>query len=265
MASAYREALQLAPDLPEAQLGMGWFHLLSGHRDEAYGWFVMAHRLAPESARVNYAIGVFLGHIGLVEKAVDYLDRAVELGERSTRTYRMRAFYALLAGRPDRAASDAARLCELNPNNAKMFSIRALSLAMQRDLEGADLEMNVAITLAPDDPYVGLARAYLAAVRGERDTALGILNTLRAKASVPSVFVAQIYALIGMGEEAVAELRRALEADRRLFHRVAVPYAFLANRQDSDFDQLRNHPGFRAVLAELMAEHDDLLKRYSGL
>jgi tetratricopeptide (TPR) repeat protein len=264
MASAYREALELAPDLPEAHLGMGWFHLLSGNRDEACAWFQEALRMAPKSPWVNYHIGVFFGHIGLVEKAIVFIGRAIDLGERSTRTFRMRAFYEMLAGEFGAAAADAARLCAMNPTNPKMFSIRALNLAMKGDLEEAGRQLKVAEALDRDDPYVALTNAYFAALRGERDEALGIVNTMREKGSPPSVLVARIYALLGLGEQVVVELRRALEADQRRFHRVAVPYAFLANPRDSVFDQLRSHPGFRAIVAELMAEHDDLLKRYSG-
>jgi tetratricopeptide (TPR) repeat protein len=265
MNSAYQEALRLAPDLPEAHVGMGWSRLLGGHRDEAYVWFTKARDLAPSSPRVNYQIGTFLGHIGLVDKAVAYLSRAIDLGERSTRAYRMRAFYEILAGQFGAAASDAAKLCEMNPTNGKMFCAHSRALLMQRDFEGAARELQVAAVLSPADPEVRLTKALLAAARGEKDSALEALGEVRAQAAVPSPFVGQIYALLGLEEEAVREIRKGLDLDMTLFQRLAYPYPALADPKNFLYDKVRDHPDFRLILKELKAGQDDLLARYSGL
>jgi Flp pilus assembly protein TadD len=265
MNSAYQEALRLAPDRPEAHMGMGWSRLLGGHRDEAYVWFTKARDLAPSSPRVNYQIGTFLGHIGLVDKAVAYLSRAIDLGERSTRAYRMRAFYEVLAGQFGAAASDAAKLCEMNPTNGKMFCAHARALLMQRDFEGAARELQVAAVLSPDDPEVRLTKALLAAARGEKDKALEAVGEIRAGATAPSPFVGQIYALLGLEEEAIREIRNGLDRDMKLFQRLAYPYPALSDPKNFLYDKVRDHPDFRLILKELKAGQDDLLTRYSGL
>jgi tetratricopeptide (TPR) repeat protein len=265
MNSAYQEALRLAPDLPEAHVGMGWSHLLSGHRDEAYGWFAKARDLAPSSPQVNYQIGTFLGHIGLVDKAVVYLSRAIDLGERSTRAYRMRAFYEILVGQFGAAAEDTVKLCEMNPTNGKMFSSHARALLMQRDFEGAARELQVAGVLSPDDLEVRLTQALLAAVRGEKEKALDGVREIRARSPAPSPFAAQIYALLGLQKEAIREIRNGLDLDMRLFQRLAYPYEDLNDPRNFVYDKVRDHPDFRAIVEELKAERDDLLKRYGGL
>jgi len=265
MNSAYRETLRLAPDRPEAHLGMGWSRLLGGSRDEAYVWFTKALDLAPSSPLVNYHIGTFLGHIGLADKAVAYLSRAIDLGERSTRAYRMRAFYEVLAGQYGAAAADAARLCEMNPTNGKMFCCHARALLMQRDFEGAARELQVAAVLSPDDPEVRLTQALLAAARGERDKALEAVREIRAGATAPSPFVGQIYALLGLKQEAIREIRNGLDLDMKLFQRLAYPYESLSDPRSFVYDKVRDHPDFRAIVEELKAKRDDLLTRYSGL
>jgi tetratricopeptide (TPR) repeat protein len=265
MNSAYQEALRLAPDRPEALVGMGWSRLLGGQRDEAYVWFTKARDLAPSSPWVNYHVGVFLGHIGLVDKAVAYLSRAIDLGERSTRSYRMRAFYEILAGQFGAAASDAARLCEMNPTNGKMFCAHARALLMQRDFEGAARELYVAAVLSPDDPEIRLTQALLAAARGERDKALEAAREIRSGSPAPSPFAAQIYALLGLEQEAIREIRNGLDLDMKLFRRLAYPVESLGDPRNFVYDKVRDHPDFRAIVEELKAAHDDILARYSGL
>jgi tetratricopeptide (TPR) repeat protein len=265
MNAAYREALRLAPNLAEAHLGMGWSRLLGGFRDEAYVFFVKAHDLAPSSALVNYQIGVFLGHIGLVDKAVVYLSRAINLGERSTRAFRMRAFYEIQNGQFGAAAADAAQLCERHPTNGKMFSAHARTLLMLKDHDGAARELEVARVLSPADRDVDLVQALLQAARGEAERALETVRGLKADAPSPSPDVARIYALLGLAEEAVGEIKAGIELERRLFQRQAFAYFDLSDPRNFVYDKVRSHPAFQALVAELKAEYDDLLKRYQGL
>lgn len=265
MTAAYAEALRLAPDLPEALVGMGWSRLLSGQRDEAYGWFHKALDLAPSYPLVNYNVGCFLGHIGLVNKAVVYLTRAIDLGERSVRGFRMRAYYESLAGQYRAAAADTARLCEMNPTNGKMFSAHARNLFMLKDFEGAARELEIASVLSSGDPEVQITWALLEAARGERDKALGSVRVYQARSPGPSSMLAPIYALLGLTDETIRVIQSCLSRDRTAFHRLAFPYPCLGGPEDFVYDKVRDSPGFRKIVADLKAEQDDLLSRYSGL
>jgi tetratricopeptide (TPR) repeat protein len=265
MVAAYTEALRLAPDLPEALVGMGWSRLFSGQRDEAYGWFHKALDLSPSDPGVNYHIGCFLGHIGLVDKAVVYLTRAIDLGERSTQGFRMRAYYASMAGQYRAAAADTAKLCEMNPTNGKMFCAHARALVMLKDFAGAERELDVAAVLAPGDPGIQLTRAVLAAARGEKDRALEMVRDLRERSAAPSAYFVPVQALLGLADEAIGEIQAGLDKDMASFQRVAFPYRSLGDPGNFLFDKLRDHPAFRKILADLKAEQDDLLKRYTGL
>ena len=265
MAAAYAEALRLAPDLPDAQVGMGWSRLFSGQKDEAYVWFHQALDLSPSDPLVNYQVGCFLGHIGLADKAVVYLSKAIDLGERSTRSFRMRAFYESMAGLHQAAAADTAKLCDLNPTNGKMFCAHARALVMLKDFAGAARELDVASVLAPGDPDVLCTRAFLQAARGERDKALESVRAFRELTPERSMLFAPIYALLGLADQAIGEIRDCLARDRTSFQRVAFPYASLGDPGNFVYDKVRHLPAFQEIVRKLKADRDDLLERYSGL
>ena len=265
MNSAYQEALRLAPRPARGAHRNGL--VAPSRRPQGRGLRLVHQGPRPRSLQPPGELSDrdFLGHIGLVDKAVAYLGRAIDLGERSTRAYRMRAFYEILAGQYGAAAADAARLCEMNPTNGKMFCAHARALLMQRDFEGAARELQVAAVLSPDDPEVRLTRALLAAARGEKDKALEAVREIRAGSPAPSPFAAQIYALLGLEQEAIREIRNGLDLDMKLFRRLAYPYPALSDPKNFLYDKVRDHPDFRLILGELKAAQDDLLTRYSDL
>ncbi|MEN6560599.1 MAG: tetratricopeptide repeat protein [Acidobacteriota bacterium] len=265
MAAAYREALRLNPGLPEALLGAGWTQLLSGNVDEAYAWFKKARDLAPAELEVNYYTGAFLGHIGLADRAVFYLTRAIDLGDRSTRAYRLRAFYETLAGQFGAAERDTARLCVMNPASARAFAVHARSLLLLNDLEGARHEITVAMVLAPEDPDVRLAQAVLWAAEGEKDKAIGALRAFRNHSPVPGMDATAVYAFLCLPDEMLAEIRAGLEISRRRLHRVDYPFPLLNGPLGPVCGVILNHPGYRQILRQVEAEKDSLRKKLGGL
>jgi Flp pilus assembly protein TadD len=260
MAAAYREAFRLAPERPESLIGMGWLSLLGGRMAEADGWFRKARKLAAANPTVDYHLGVYLGHIGLAQKAVVFLTRAIDLGERSTRAYRMRAFYEALAGDARAAAADSAKLCEMNPTNAHMFTARAKILLRLSDLEGARRDLETAAVLAPDDEEVRLTQALVWAAEGRRDQALAELRRLPASAG--SFETACIYALLGMTDEALEEIGSGLEKGRAMFLRLTYTSQLLNDPHDVIFSKLRSDPRFLRIVENLAAEQKRLQKRF---
>ncbi|HOW86208.1 MAG TPA: tetratricopeptide repeat protein [Candidatus Aminicenantes bacterium] len=265
MAAAYREALRLDPELPEALIGVGWTNLLGGDVDGAYAQFKKARDLAPEEPEVNYHVGAFLGQVGLADRAVFFLTRAVDLGDRSTRSYRMRAYYEMLAGQFGAAERDAARLCEMNPTNAKMFAMHAQALLWLGDLEGARRKLGVAAVLAAEDTDVRLTQAVIWAAEGEKDKALGILRDLGGRVPLPELYSTAVHAFLCLFEEALAEIRSGIERGRRTLHRIDYPFPLLADPPGPVCGGLRDHPGYRRIVQELERERDGLRKKYGGL
>lgn len=265
MAAAYGEALRLNPGLPEALLGAGWTQLLSGNVDEAYAWFKKARDLAPAEPEVNYYIGAFLGQIGLADRAVFYLTRAIDLGDRSIRAYRLRAYYETLAGQFGAAEGDTARLCVMNPASARAFAAHARTLLLLNDLEGARHEITVAMVLAPEDPDVRLAQAGLWAAEGQKDKAIGALRAFRDRSPVPGMDATAVYALLCLPDETLAEIRAGLEISRRRLHRIDYPFPLLNGPPGPVCNAILDHPGYRQILRQLEAEKDGLRKKLGGL
>jgi tetratricopeptide (TPR) repeat protein len=265
MMDSYREALRLAPNLPEAHLGLGWSHLFNSERDEAYAWFKKAHDLAPFSPTVNYHVGTFLGYVGLVDKAILYLSNAIDYGERSTRAYRMRALYQGQAGRYRAAANDMAKLRELNPTNGKILCGHARALLMLKDFAGAEGELEIAEILAPGDLDVRLTRALLWAVRGEKDKALEAVRPAFESPLRSTYYLSGVYALLGLEEEAVRQMELVLEKGPEELLPFVYPYECLNNPGNYFYDKIRNGPRFQAILKRLEKEYLALSARYSGL
>ncbi len=69
-----------------------------------------------------------------------------------------------------------------------------------------------------------------------------------------------VYALLGMKDEAIEALRRV---DRR--DHTGPRYEYLNLVHDAHLDPLRGDPRFRAILAERKAEYDERVKKYGDL
>ena len=265
MIDNYREALRLAPDLPEAHLGLGWSHFFGGEMDEAYAWFKKARDLSPFNPTVNYHIGIFLSYIGLVNKAIDFLSKAIDYGERSTRAYRMRALCEGQAGRYRAAENDMAKLLELNPTNAKFLCCHARCLLMMKDFAGAEGELDVAEVLAPGDMEVRLTRALLWAAQGEKDKALEAVHPALEDPTRSTYFLSGVYAVLGLEEEAVRQMELVLQRGPEEFYPLVYPYECLNSPANYLYDKIRNGPRFQGILKRLEKDYLTLSARYSGL
>lgn len=77
------EAVQLAPDNWQLQLGLGDALTAANREEEAIAAFMAAHRLNPEHGGVCFKVGRFFMSRGLSEPALIWLRRAVEIDAES--------------------------------------------------------------------------------------------------------------------------------------------------------------------------------------
>ena len=77
-AAAYRRALQLAPEHPEALNGLGEIALLEGDSPAASGYFERVLSLNPADARARTRLGMIRGREGRFSEAVALLREVVE-------------------------------------------------------------------------------------------------------------------------------------------------------------------------------------------
>ena len=262
MDESYREALRLAPDQAEAHLGMGWLHWFTDDLDQAYAWFRSARSLAPADPTVGYHIGVFLGYIGLTDKAIERLTEAIEAGERTPRALRMRGFLLEQAGRFAAAAEDLARLCELEPSNGRFLVCYARSLLLAGDAEKAERELAVAEVLVPGNQDLALCHALAEAVLGEKGKALEAVSPILASDHAPSPLLAELCCCLGLEDRALEEFERGALRGPGNARIVTYPYAYLKNADHPFLRRLRANPRFRALLVRAETDYRELAARY---
>lgn len=77
---AYERALQIDPDLPEAQLARGLYQMyVAGDLDRALTDLTAVLKVRPNSAEANNIIGLVLRRRGQFDQALEYLERASDL------------------------------------------------------------------------------------------------------------------------------------------------------------------------------------------
>jgi serine/threonine protein kinase/Flp pilus assembly protein TadD len=214
--TASRRALELDPGLAEAHVARGLAVSLRGNHADAEGEFETAMKLNPQLFDAAYMYGRALLAQGKHEKAAKMFERAAELRpEDYVVPGLLGGTYATLGRTAD----------------AQVGYRRQLAAASKR------LELN------PDDPRAlymgGTALSRLGEPARAKDWARQALAINAGDATV-LYNVACIYATSGETEEAIALLERSVAAG--FGH-----WSWIEN--DSDFESLRGHPRYQALLA----------------
>jgi len=215
--TASRRALELAPQLAEAHVARGLAVSLLGKHDEAETEFETAMGLNPQLFDAAYMFGRALLAQGKLERAAQVFERASELRPEDY------VVPGLLGG----AYAGLGRTAD-----AQRAFRKQLDAATKR------LELN------PDDPralYMGaVAFSRLGEARRAKDWANQAMAISSNDATV-LYNVACVFSNIGEAEEAMGALERAVSLG--FGH-----WSWIEN--DSDFDPLRNHPRYVALLAK---------------
>jgi len=216
---ASRKALELAPELAEAHLARAIALRHGDHAGESEAEFEAAIQLDPKLFEAFYFYGRVRKYQGRYAEAVKLLERASQL---QPEDFQAPAFlggsYAGLGMRAEASAARrrAVKLIEqrldLNPDDARAYNLGATTLAKLGNIPRALEFAQKSLSIEPDDPLV-------------------LYN------------VACLHALIGMREEALGYLERAVT--NGFGHRES-----MAN--DPDLDSIRKTPWFQAI-AQAMA------------
>ncbi|HEY8852390.1 MAG TPA: tetratricopeptide repeat protein, partial [Gemmatimonadaceae bacterium] len=220
--AASLRALELAPGLAEAHASRGLAVSLSNRFDEAEDEFQTAMRLDPKSFEAAYFYARACYSQGKAEEAVKWYERAIAVRPDDFATLALLATANNSLGRKEdairasRRSYDAARRhLELNPDNPRALYMGAMSLTNLGESEKAREWNRRALAMEPDDPSV-------------------LYN------------IACAFALEHQTEEALTALNKAI--DKGFGHWEWIEH-------DSDFNSIRDEPGFRDVLAR--RPHED--------
>ena len=207
------KALQLAPELAEAHASRSYAMTANGKYEEAEAAFKAAIKLDPQLYEAYYYAGRAYFAQGEFRKAVDAFEQAGAI-------------------RPDDPTPFALRSTALKAVGTE----EELLSAQQRALEVSERHLS----LNPDDALAWSRAANEMIVSGEVDKGLEYAD--RALSLQPSICrynVACAYMLAGKTERALELLEEHAKSG-------AVLIDWL--RQDSDWDDARDHPRFRAIV-----------------
>ena len=235
-----RQALELAPELAEAQLALAavaQFGTLDFR--QASESYERALALAPGNAEVLRQSGYFAVSMGHFDTGLAALHRAVVLDPLALDSHYYLFTALLLARRYEEAVAVAADVISLQPDSKASYGARGLAYYLLEDLERARSQCEV----KPDDVGSQSCLSVVYEKLGRHADAEGELTKLKAQAGDSAAYqYAEIYAQWGNRAQALIWLETAL--------RLRDP-GLVSLKTDPLLDPLRKEPRFQAVEREL--------------
>lgn len=237
---AAQRAIDIAPDLAEAQLAMG-FALFTGRLDVARArpFYDRAHALAHGNADILLLFALYCSRAGRAEHGQMAIAEALALDPLNARTHRASGSIEYAARNYRAALAPLARALELNPNLSNAHSLVGYSKMMLGDLPGAAK----AFEAEPHDIFRLSGLAIAKRRMGNEAAARRYFDQLVSEAGDAALYQqAQVLAQWGRKDEAIAALEKAhTVGDSGLIYFATDPL----------LDPLRKEPGFARLGREM--------------
>lgn len=181
--AAATRAIELDPDLAEAHTSLAFVLM---HYDwkfvDAEKEFQLALRLNANYATAHQWYAYDLMAMGRTQESLDENQRAEQDDPLSLIIATDRAELLLYAGKIPEAIHQGEEVIRLNPNFPLAHQILGFAYAVDGDIKRADAESEYALALTHQSTGAELMHAYIAARRGDRSTAIRVVNQIRAEA-----------------------------------------------------------------------------------
>jgi TolB-like protein/Tfp pilus assembly protein PilF len=223
--AAANRALEIDPDLAEAQAALAWAEFSGWDIGAAKRAFERALDLNPNSSETHRLYAYFLASQGEFDEAMRQARTAVELDPVSAFAQTTLGHMFLLADRYDEALAELDKALGLDSRFLFALQLRGVTLLHERRYAKAVStfeSVNAAAGVASPVAQAGLGCAYVGT--GDTAKARELLSGLLARSEdgyVPQGPIAWLYSCLGENEEAVARLERAY-AERPATLRVAL-------------------------------------------
>ena len=256
MLENYMKAYKLDPNLPEPNVGLGWYHFYEADNDKAYDFFKRAYELDPNNSSINFDVGSFLRSIGLYRQAIRFYSRAIEVDPRYIMPHMLRILCSMYIGEFDQAASYFNRALDIDPNNVRLLRRYALFFIFMKNYNEAEKVLSRAEGIEPRNPVLKRYYALLFAARNEKEKALELNKDSRPYAHLST----SIYSFLGMKEEAIKNINEGIERGFKEGNQYLYSYPFLIS--NPCYDNLRDDPRFKEIVKREKKKYANKLKKF---
>ncbi len=240
-----QKALELDDGLAAPYLALAYVYMVYAlDWQAAEGAFKQAITLDPNDATAHHAYGVYLIYMGRFDEGLAMLQRAQMLDPLSRIITVARAYGLYAARRYDEALAQLQEALDMDPDFQAAQYYRGNVYLAIGDYDEAITALQAAVALSETPLMIGaLGQAYArAGQRREARRLLGRLDELAGQHYVSPVYRTLIFTGLGEVEQAVFWLEKAYE-DRA----PEIPMLQVS----PEFDALRSHPRFAALLAKM--------------
>jgi tetratricopeptide (TPR) repeat protein len=244
--SAAARAIELAPDLPEANYARGLIALFfDWDWQTAEKYLSRAVELAPNNAEAHIYLAHVYSNLARKEEAIRHARRASELNPVSPMIGALEGQFLGHQGEHEAAVQRLKEVVSLEPRFWLSHHVLANALIDAGQPHASLEESGEAKQLSPLQTYSDSLMAVALARLGRKDEAAAILKTLAETASqtyVPPSHLALVETALGNRGAAIAQLEAALSVrDARL--------VFL--KVDPKWDDLRSDPRFQSIMRQV--------------
>jgi serine/threonine protein kinase len=250
------KAEHLAPNSVEVSFIKAFVLDAKGERDKSFYCFKRVLDMNPSHSGANFQVGVFLRNCGLLDHCFKYLDRAIELDPLDSWGYGGRAWAYFKLGKYDEAAEDFNRTFQIEPDDKliQLFNIEFLIISNKPDT--AENYMRRFEQIYPDERQVNVFKAWLLALRGEKESALKMFE--EAVGGIRDKIT--LYQLLELKNEALLlmeESQKDLVGRRRSFYLQYKSMPFYKSLQDDE--------RFINILVKEKEIYERILRKYVGI
>jgi tetratricopeptide (TPR) repeat protein len=203
----FNKASEIDPNFAETNLGLGWYHFNRGDNRRAHASFKKALALEPGKAIVNRDAGAFLMSVGLYRQAIPRLVRAAGLSPRDTLPLDQIAQSWMYLGECEKALRYVEKAIDIDGLDEDAWRMRPILLILTGRLDEADRAIGTLEEHGWDPDRIPFLRELVAALRADRGPGHVLEN------GAPGIAPGGTYAFLALGlkDEAIANIRAGID------------------------------------------------------
>ena len=234
----------LAPDSADAYASMATVFIFKKKYDRAYEYIKTAVAKIPNNALTNYSFGFFFYRVGLYHRAIKYCTRAMELDPLFLHPYLTITRSLIYSGNYKKAEHYLKKVAEIYPEHPRVLDIFCRFNFVKKKYSQVQELITRLENTHPEYGNIKRWKMILYAARGERKNALALQYQN-----------SDAFALLGLKDEALALIQKNLDKDKYYYD-----YLFLVN--NPLYDNLRDDPRFKKIVAEARVLYEEGLRKY---